>query len=153
MMPLPSEAWPDVSGTRPSSASIRVDLPAPFGPVIVTRSAQSICRLTGPSRNAPRSTTASRMTAATEPERGPAAISICSCHSLRGSSATSSRPIIRSVALTLPASFSERATCACSTCLSLSVALDLASRTPLSAQPIWVRRRASSSALVSAYCS
>jgi len=75
---------------------------------------------------------------------------MCSCHSLRGSSVTSSRAIIRSVALTLPASFSERETWACSTCLSLSVALDFASRTPLSDQPIWVRRRFSSSDLVSA---
>ena len=32
MIPLPSEAWPDVSGTRPSSASISVDLPAPLAP-------------------------------------------------------------------------------------------------------------------------
>ena len=57
---------------------------------------------------------------------GATAISILSCHSLRGSAMTFRWSSIRSVALTLPASFSERATCRCTMCLSLSVALALA---------------------------
>ena len=44
--------------------------------------------------------------AAMAPERGAIAISSFSCHSLRGSATTSRRSSIRSVALTLPASFS-----------------------------------------------
>jgi hypothetical protein len=66
-------------------------------PVIATRSAQSICRLTGPSVKGPRRTTAPRIDATIAPARGATAISIRRSHSLRGSSTVSSRSIIRSV--------------------------------------------------------
>ena len=57
--PEPSAAWPASSGTRPSRAPSRVDLPAPLAPVMATRSAQSIWRSTGPKAKSPRRTSAS----------------------------------------------------------------------------------------------
>ena len=105
--PGPSAAAPESSGSRPSIAASSVDLPEPLAPVIATRSAQSICRVTGPSTKSPRRTTASRRVATTAPARGAAAISIRSSHSLRGSSTTSMRSISRSVCRALAACFSE----------------------------------------------
>ena len=76
-----------------------------------------------------------------------------SCHSLRGSSTTSSRSSIRSVIFILPASFSVRLTCAESRCLSLSGALARACRTPLSAQLLCIRIRPARAAFCPAYFS
>src|SRR6202020_377166 len=100
-IPDPSDAEPDESGTRPSSAPISVDLPAPFGPVTATRSAQFTCRFTGPRVKPANETTASRNAPAPVPDRGAAAIVIRSSPSLRGSSTASSRSSIRSVILIL----------------------------------------------------
>src|ERR1039457_5638636 len=49
---------------------MRVDLPAPFGPVMAIRGAQLTWRLTGPRRKPPRRMTASRIAAAPGPGRG-----------------------------------------------------------------------------------
>src|SRR5215472_14792088 len=68
--PGPSAACPASSGIRPSSAPSSVVLPAPFAPVIETRSAQLICRSTGPSVNRPRRTTAQRSDDRSRPRRG-----------------------------------------------------------------------------------
>jgi hypothetical protein len=70
--PGPSDALPSSRAIRPSIAASSVDLPEPFTPVIATRSAQSICRSTGPRVNEPRRTTAPRSTATTAPDRGAA---------------------------------------------------------------------------------
>ncbi len=104
--PGPSDAVPSSRVIRPSIAASSVDLPEPFAPVIATRSAQSICRSTGPRVNGPRCTTAPRSTATTAPARGAAATCMRSSHSRRGSSTASSRSIIRSVCLALAACFS-----------------------------------------------
>ncbi len=130
-----------------------MDLPAPLAPVMATRSAQSICRSTGPSAKSPRRTVAPRRVATTEPERGAAAISIRSSHSLRGSSTTSSRSIIRWVCRALEACFSVDSVRIARPILSLSLDLRRALRTPFSIQPRCIRARASRPALVSAYSS
>ena len=59
--PGPSGRCPSSSG-EPAEQRARAGstCPPPFGPVIATRSAQSICRSTGPRVNAPRRTTAPR---------------------------------------------------------------------------------------------
>ena len=128
-------------------------MPEPFAPVIATRSAQSICRSTGPRVNAPRRTTAPRIEATTAPARGAAAISIRSSHSLRGSSTTSSRSISRSVCRAFAACFSVVSARNLRPILSLSVALRRALRTPFSIQARWVRARSCSAERVSAYSS
>ena len=74
---------------RPSSASIKVDLPAPFGPTMARRSAHATSRSTGPSVNSPRSTTACSSRATTWPLRPASAISNCRSQLLRGSSGAS----------------------------------------------------------------
>src|SRR4051812_22988485 len=53
----PSRREPAASGSSPRSAAISVDLPEPFAPTIARRSPQCSSRETGPSLNAPRSTT------------------------------------------------------------------------------------------------
>ena len=68
-------ARPTTSGSRPSSAPSSVVLPEPLGPTMASRSPQPISRSTGPSRNAPRSTTAPASRATTSPLRGAAASS------------------------------------------------------------------------------
>ena len=125
-------------------------MPDPFGPVIATRSPRSSCRSTGPRVNAPvgpdRRTTAARATATTSPDRGACAIENCSCHSLRGSSTTSSRSIIRCVWRALAACFSEVACWWNRMFLSFSLRranLLLAARTPLSIHSRCIRARAS----------
>ena len=82
---------PSSSGIRPSSACSSVVLPEPLSPRISTRSPQLSCRLTGPSVNAPRLTTASDSTATTSPLRAAAPNRSRSSHSLRGSATGSSR--------------------------------------------------------------
>ena len=149
----PRDAVPSSSGTRPSSAPSRVDLPEPLAPVIATRSPQSTCRSTGPSVNSPRRTTAPRRVATTAPARGAVAISSRSSHSLRGSSTTSSRSIRRSVCLALAACFSDDARLCALMCLSPSLDFLIESRTPLAIQLRCIRARASSPAFVSAYSS
>ncbi|QFZ17115.1 hypothetical protein EKG83_06225 [Saccharothrix syringae] len=151
--PEPSDAEPDSGATRPSSAASRVDLPAPFAPVMAIRSAQSTWRSTGPSTNPPRRTTADRSTATTAPERGAAAISIRSSHSLRGSSTVSSRSISRSVCRALAACFSVASVRNLRPILSLSGALRRAFFTPFSIHARCVRARSSSDARVAAYSS
>jgi hypothetical protein len=92
--------------------------------------------------------------ATTAPARGAAAISICSCHSLRGSSTTSIRSIRRSVCLALAACFSEVALMCARMFLSGSLFwLRTALRTPLAIQLRCIRARPSRPALVSAYSS
>ncbi len=120
---------------------------------MATRSAQSICRSTGPKAKSPRRATAPFRVATTEPERGAVAISIRSSHSLRGSSTTSSRSIIRWVWRALEACFSVDSARTARPILSLSEDLRRALRTPCSIQPRCIRARASSPALVSAYSS
>ena len=122
------------------------DLPEPFGPVIATRSAQSICRSTGPSVNVAAADDGARAACATTaPARGAAAISIRSSHSLRGSSTTSSRSISRSVWRRLGGLLLRRLAAELGlTILSLSVALRRALRTPFSIQARCMRARASS---------
>ena len=147
-------ACPRPAAIRPSSAASSVDLPEPLAPVIATRSAQSICRSTGPRVNAPRRTTAPRSVATTAPARGAAAICIRSSHSLRGSSTTSSRSISRSVWRALAACFSlalaaEGLDVSCPS----SVALRRALRTPFSVQARCMRARLDRSACFSAYSS
>ena len=75
-----------------------VDLPEPLAPLTPTRSPRVSCRSTGPSRNAPRSTTAPRSTATTSPDGGAPATDMFSCHSLRGSS-TGFEPLEQSFGL------------------------------------------------------
>ena len=142
--PGPSAAVPASSGIRPSSACSRVDLPEPLAPVMATRSAQSTWGSTGPRVNDPRRTTAPGSEATTAPERGAAAISIRSSHSLRGSSTTSSRSIRRSVCRALAACFSLDSARSLRPILSLSVALRRALRTPSSIQLRCIRARSSS---------
>lgn len=86
---------------------------------------------------------------------GAAAISIRSSHSLRGSSTApaSSRSIMRWVCRALAACFSVDSARVLRLCLSLSVALRRALRTPLSIQLRCVRARDSRPARVSAYSS
>ena len=128
-------------------------MPAPFAPVIATRSAQSICRVTGPKEKSPRTTVASRRVATTEPERGAEAISILSSHSLRGSSTTSRRSIMRWVCRAFAACFSLASLRNLRPALSLSVALRRAFLTPLSVQFRCVRALLSREERLSAYSS
>ena len=107
-----------------------------------TRSAQSSWRSTGPSVKARRRTTASLSAATTEPDRGAAAICIRSSHSLRGSSTTSRRSIMRCVWRALAACFSVVSARLFRPILSLSLALRRALRTPLSIQLRCIRARA-----------
>ncbi len=152
--PGPSDALPSSGTIRPSIAASSVDLPEPFAPVIATRSAQSICRSTGPRVNAPRRTTAPRSTATTAPARGAAATCMRSSHSRRGSSTASSRSIIRSVCLALAACFWLDSTRYARMLRSGSDArFRRTLRTPLSAQARCARARASRPAFVSAYSS
>ncbi len=101
-------ACPTSGAMRPSSRSSSVVLPEPLGPVIATRSGQSICRLTGPSVKSTSLDDGVAATATTAPGRGAGAISIRSCHSLRGSATSSRRSISRSVCRALAACFSLR---------------------------------------------
>ncbi len=128
-------------------------MPAPLAPVIATRSAQSICRPAGPKEKSPRLTATSRRVATTEPDRGAAAISMRSSHSLRGSSTTSSRSIARCVWRALAACFSLDSPRRDLPILSLSVALRRALRTPLSIQLRCIWARPSSADFLSAYSS
>ncbi len=86
---------------------------------------------------------AARSAATTDPARGAAAISICSSHSLRGSSTTSRRSMRRSVWRALAACFSLDSRRKALTILSGSVALRRALRTPFSIQARCVRARSS----------
>ena len=138
---------------RPSSAPSSVDLPDPLAPVTTTRSAQSTCASTGPSTNEPRRTTAPVMDATTVPERGAAAIVIRSSHSLRGSSTTSSRSIIRWVCRAFAACFSLDSARILRPILSLSVDLRRALRTPCAIQLRWVCARSLSPVSLSSYSS
>lgn len=147
-------ACPASRGTRPSSAPSRVDLPAPFAPVTATRSAQSICSVAGPKVYSPRRTSASRKVATTAPERGAAAISMRSSHSLRGSSTVSRRSIMRWVCRAFAACFSLASLRNLRPILSLSLfALRRAFLTPLSIQERCIWARPSSADRLSAYSS
>ena len=108
--PGPSRCRPAASGTRPSRASSRVDLPAPFGPTMAMRSAHRTSRSTGPSVNSPRSTTAPSRVATTCPLRAASAISKCNSQLVRGLSGASAsrRWMAFSDCRTLPACFSVR---------------------------------------------
>ncbi len=130
-----------------------MDLPAPLAPVMATRSAQSIWSEAGPKVKSPRFTVASRRVATTEPERGAEAISIRSSHSLRGSSTTSRRSIMRWVWRAFAACFSLASLRALRPSLSPSVALRRAFLTPLSIQERCMWPRASRDAFLSAYSS
>ena len=139
-MTLPS------SGSRsPRIIASSVDLPDPLAPLIRTRSPPSICSVTGPSRKSPRRAVASSSTATTEPDRGAAAISIRSFHSLRGSATTSSRSIARSDWAIFAACFSDRWPARLRMCLSRSASLPpdlrMVLRTPLSSHVfcVWIR--------------
>ena len=138
---------------RPSSAPSSVDLPDPFAPVITTRSAQSTRASIGPSVNDPRRTTAPDSDATTVPERGAAAIVIRSSHSLRGSSTTSSRSMARSVCRAFAACFSLVCWRKALTCLSGSVALRRALRTPCAIQLRCMTARSLSAPRLSSYSS
>ena len=87
----PSQARPEVSGSRPSSAASRVDLPEPLGPVTATRSPRRTARSTGPSRKPPRSTTAAASPATSSGPRVAGSSASRSSHGSRGSSTSSSR--------------------------------------------------------------
>ena len=122
--PEPSDAPPGRSGRRPSSTASSVDLPPPFGPVTATRSTAVQLQVDGPeAERAPLGRRPPAGVATTSPERGAAAMTNCSAHSLRGSSTTSRRSIIRSVCRALAACFSELSARKLRTDLSLSVAL------------------------------
>ncbi len=125
---------PSSTGRRPSSAASSVVLPEPLAPVSAMRSAQSTRASTGPSVNDPRRTTAPDSEATTVPERGAAAMVIRSSHSLRGSSTTSSRSIMRCVCRALAACFSLVSARLLRPILSLSLDLRRALRTPCAIQ-------------------
>ena len=82
---------PAASGSRPSSASSSVVLPLPFGPAIASRSPQPTSRSSGPSRNEPRSTTASSSRTTTSPLRAAGASESWSSHGSYGFSTVSTR--------------------------------------------------------------
>ena len=86
------------AASLPSSARSSVVLPAPFRPMIATRSPQPTSRSIGPSRNAPRSTTAPARRATTSPLRERGASSAAAA-----TAATASRPLRAARAVAWPA--------------------------------------------------
>ena len=125
-------------------------MPAPLGPVMAMRSPAETWSETGPSWKSPSRTTAASRTATTLDERGAAAMSNCSTHSLRGSSTSSRRAIRDSICRTFWACFSDDSLCARRRILSLSGAFRIALRTPCELHSRWVRARETRSAFLSA---
>ena len=87
--PGPCQRVPATSGSRPRSASRSVVLPLPFLPAIASRSPQFTSRSSGPSRNAPRSTTAPSSRTTTSPLRAAGARPRRSSHGSYGFSTVS----------------------------------------------------------------
>ena len=105
----PRRRVPDVSGSSPSSALIKVVFPEPFEPVIRIRSLEPTTTSMGPKTNDPRSMTAPANEAASAPTRSASSKRRCRSHGFHGAvtaSLRSRRSSARCVCFALLACFS-----------------------------------------------